>query len=352
MKTRQSPKLINKIKLLIIILAITSIVASSFVATSNARYYNQRPRPSQTPTPTVAPTPKQTATPMPKPTSSPAPTATPTPTPTSSSITTYFDSSFSYLSGATFGLNTNWPQTEPLQYPTEKGIWNWINDQSSGGDMRLVADPAVSGSYCLQMINDLSGTRPLSQNQEVKLYQVQNRQTSTYSGPYISTKEAYYQMQYWFPSNFQTASWRLIWQICGDSAVYGNAAFANNANAGYPQMQLTFGKTNLELETSPFYSANGLWGDYSIINTANLPKDQWVTITVYVKQGSTFQSQDGTVQIWINNALMFTNTHLPTATYTETPYVIWGIGNYGSPYEAQGQYIDIKDVTVTSAYPK
>ena len=217
--------------------------------------------------------------------------------------------------------------------------------------MRLVADPAVPGSYCLQMINDLSGTRPLSQNQEVKLYQVQDRQASDYSGPYTTSKEAYYQMQYWFPSNFQTTSWRLIWQICGDYAVYGTNTFANDPDSSYPQMQLTFSKTALEFETSPFYAANGQWGEYRVINTADLPKDHWVTITVYVKQGSTFQAQDGTVQIWINNNLMFSSNTIPTATYTGTPYVIWGIGNYGSAYEAQGQYINIKDVTVTSTYP-
>ena len=213
--------------------------------------------------------------------------------------------------------------------------------------MQLIADPAVPGSYCLQMINDLNGTRPLSQNQNVKLYEVQDRQASDYSGPYTTTKEAYYQMQYWFPTNFQTQSWRLIWQICGDKAVYGNAAFANNQNAGYPQMQLTFGSTGLEFEISPFYYSDGQWRDYHIINTVDLPKNQWVSIVVYVDQGSTFQAQDGTVKIWINNSLMYSSTSIPTATYTGTPYVIWGIGNYGSPYEAQGQYINIKDVTVT-----
>jgi hypothetical protein len=373
MTKKQFPKIINKIKLIIVILAITTVIASAFVATSSARYYYHWPRytptpaptatsqptptPTQTPTatptlsPTTTPIPTQTATPKPSPTSTPNPTTTPSPTSTPSTMTTYFSSSFTYLSSPTFGANTNWPSTEPCKYPNEKGIWNWVNDQSLGGNMKLVPDPAVPGSYCLQMINDLSGTRPLSQNQEVKLYQVQDRQTSTYGSPYTSTKEAYYQMQYWFPSDFQTKSWRLIWQICGDSAVYGNANFANNENAGYPQMQLTFGTTGLQFQTSPFYNANGQWGDYRVINTANIPKDQWVTITVYVDQGSGFKTADGIVKIWINNALMFSSTTIPTATYTGTPYVIWGIGNYGSPYEAQGQYINIKDVTVTSAYP-
>jgi hypothetical protein len=152
-------------------------------------------------------------------------------------------------------------------------------------------------------------------------------------------------MYYYFP-RFEVArySWRLIWQLNGEYGVYGNTTYA-------PQMGLIFGDSALEYQASGYYYANGQERDYSIISNNNLPKGQWVKIVVYVQQGSAFKVEDGTVMIWINDNKVFENHHLATSTVSGTPYVIWGIGNYGGPYEEYGQYILIKDVKVTSQYP-
>ncbi|MFA5365480.1 MAG: hypothetical protein WC325_09915, partial [Candidatus Bathyarchaeia archaeon] len=78
-----------------------------------------------------------------------------------------------------------------------------------------------------------------------------------------------------------------------------------------------------------------------------LGKNQWIDFTVYVKQGSGFRHEDGIVTVWINGAQVFTSSLIPTATMSGTPYVIWGIGNYGGADEARWQYILARDISVT-----
>jgi hypothetical protein len=197
------------------------------------------------------------------------------------------------------------------------------------------------------MLMDAVGDRPLPNNQMIKLYENQIRETENYVEPYPTLKEAYFQMKYWFPSSLKVENWRLFWQNCGEDGVYGVKTYA-------PQMALFL--------FAPMYG-NGVmftldsyyWADHSgleskIMDVSALPKNRWVPITVYVKQGSSFQSLDGTVIIWIDGVKVFERHDLPTATETGTPYVIWGIGNYGGGEELFGQYILMKDVVVSSEF--
>jgi hypothetical protein len=265
---------------------------------------------------------------------------------TSKTPVTYFQSTFSYASTGSYAANQNWPSQEPAGYKIEKGTWNWVNTGDSA-DMKLVVDPATGNSYCLNMVLDYPGTRPLSINQQAKLYNIPSRETQNWNGVQDS-KEVYYTMKYWFPADFSVAthSWRLIWQLNGEVNVYGNPQYTYS-----PQMALIFGDKDLELQASGYYYTDGASRAYSLINNVDLPKAQWVQITVYVKQGSAFRAQDGTVAIWINGKQVFSSNSLSTSTVSGTPYSIWSIANYGGPYEAQNQYFLIKDVMATNYLP-
>lgn len=259
---------------------------------------------------------------------------------------TYFKSTFSYASTDSYAANVNWPGKEPVGYKIEKGTWHWINTGDTA-NMKLVVDPATGNSYCLKMILDYPGTRPLSVNQQAKLYNIPSRETSNWNG-IQDTKEVYYSMKYWFPKDFSVArySWRLIWQLNGEENVYGNPQYTYS-----PQMALIFGDQTLQLQASGYYYKDGQSRAYSLINNVDIPKEQWVEITIYVKQGSSFREQDGTVTIWINDKQVFSSNTLSTSTVSGTPYSIWSIANYGGPYEAQNQYFLVKDVMATSYLP-
>ncbi len=258
----------------------------------------------------------------------------------------YFKSSFSYASTGSYAPYQNWPTQEPAGYTIEKGTWNWVNTGSSA-NMKLVVDPATGNSYCLKMVLDYPGTRPLSINQQAKLYNIPSRETQNWNGIQDS-KEVYYTIKYYFPRDFSIArySWRLIWQLNGEEYVYGNPQYTYS-----PQMGLIFGDKDLELQASGYYYKDGQSRAYHLVNNADLPKEQWVTFTIYVKQGSAFRAQDGTVAIWINGQQVFNSSTFSTSTVSGTPYSIWSIANYGGPYEAQNQYILIKDVMATNYLP-
>lgn len=262
-------------------------------------------------------------------------------------VVTYFRCSFSTEGPEGYKVDQPWIREEPCGYLPEKGTWHWVNCGEDWGTLRIVDDLVESGRYCLEMSLTASGTRPLSSNQHIKLYEVQGRESENYGAQYTTTKEAYYQMKYWFPSNFKVEdnSWRLIWQICGEEGVYGNSQHTYS-----PQIALVFGSTSLYLKNTAYYYADGQERSFEVIKNQHIPKERWVPITVYFKQGSTFQSEDGTIIIWIDGAKVFERHDLSTATFSGTPYVIWGIGNYGGSYESQGQSIYIKDVIVTSDY--
>jgi hypothetical protein len=171
----------------------------------------------------------------------------------------------------------------------------------------------------------------------VKLYECQGREASNYVEPYPTTKEAYWHMKYWFPADFKVAtnSWRLIWQFCGEENDY--------AKRQAPQFALIFGDEYLYLQFSQTDS-------FPLIRNTDLPKQRWVSIVVFVKQGSTFGTEDGTVVVWMDGVKLFEQHDLPTSTYSGTPYAVWGIGNYGGPYEAEGQFLYIKDVIVSNVF--
>lgn len=260
---------------------------------------------------------------------------------------TYFLSTFSYEGPSGFRLNESWPNIEPCPYPIEKGAWHWVNCGPDWGTITLSLDPADENRICLKMSLDAPGTRPLPTNQHVKLYECQGRDASNYVEPYLTLKEAYWKMSYWFPANFSIAknSWRLIWQYCGEEGVYGNPS-----HTYAPQLALIFGDTYLYLQMDGYYFQDGQDRSFTLIANSAIPKERWVSIVVFVKQGSAFRIEDGTVIVWMDDIKIFEKHDLPTATYSGTPYVIWGIGNYGGPYEAKGQFIYIKDVKVTSEY--
>jgi len=265
-------------------------------------------------------------------------------------VITYFHCTFSKEGPEGFKLDQPWVLKEPCGYPNELGVWHWVNCDPAGtkmGIIKIVEDPADPGRYCTEFLLDIPGTRPLPRDQHCKLYECQGREPQNYVEPYPTLKEAYYSAKYWFPSDFRVEpkSWRLIWQYCGEEGVYGNPE-----HTYHPQLSMTFGENNLLLQTGPYYEPGGERKSYILISNTGLPKERWVTIQVYVKQGTAFRSLDGTIIIWMDGIKVFESDEMPTATYSGTPFVIWGIGNYGGQRESQGQSICIKDVMVTSKY--
>ncbi|GAH00155.1 unnamed protein product, partial [marine sediment metagenome] len=120
-----------------------------------------------------------------------------------------------------------------IKYKPEKGEWNWVNTaymadgsqpqawMPDAGNIILVDDPSNPGRLCAKFVLDSPLTRPLSDNQHTKLYEVQGRQSENYGEPFLSTKELFYHFSVWIPSNIDVQEWgRLIWQECGDETTY------------------------------------------------------------------------------------------------------------------------------------
>ncbi|MFA5365150.1 MAG: heparin lyase I family protein [Candidatus Bathyarchaeia archaeon] len=256
----------------------------------------------------------------------------------------YFDSSFAYAGEGDYALNAYFPPTEPCGYEIEKGTWHWVNANNTG-NMRLIADPENESRTCLQMMMDNSSVRPLDENQHIKLYNIQGRESANWMNPYISTKEAFYNFKFLLPSNFSVQDWRLVWQFNGEENVYGNPDFTFS-----PQFGLVFDNISdtLELQADNYYYADNQDRRFELIDIDDIPKNTWVNWTVYVKQGSAFRAEDGNVTVWINGDQLFTSNTFSTSTVTGIPFAIWGIGNYGGPEEEYGQNILMKDVKVTN----
>ena len=267
----------------------------------------------------------------------------------------YQQSSFSYTKSPDFDYYDRWPRSEPVKYKIEKGQWGWINSVYYGGNMYLISDPADNSRACIKMVwddNSHSGG-----NKMVKLYELQSSD-SLHRGtlenydiePYISTKEAYYHFKVWFPANTSVTRWRLIFQICGEEGVFGAKNEAVNPQLAIDIFKKTSTKPDrLVVTNDGYYFSDGKDRIFDLMPLSELPKDQWVEFVVFYKQGSGFRVEDGTTIVWINSEQVFERHDLSTATKSGTPFIIWGIGLYGSPDEPYGQVQLFKDVKVTSS---
>lgn len=275
-------------------------------------------------------------------------------------VVTYFKCSFSAEHLPSFPVDVWFPADERLvekSFLCEKGRWNWLNTRNPdtgeytpannpyGGGMRLVRDPLDPSRLCLEMTLTYAGTRPLAGGQHTKLYEVQETQASNYGESYLTKKEAYYSFKIEVPSNLNIQNKILIWQLCGELGVYGNPehTYAPHISLSF----VTWGYDALLLQVAEYYYTDGKTRKFPLIKTTDFPKDRWVTIEVYVKQGSAFRVEDGTVIVWIDRQKVFERTNLSTTTFSGTPYVIWGIGNYGSRLELYGTKLYFKDVSVS-----
>ncbi len=212
--------------------------------------------------------------------------------------------------------------------------------------MYLIPDPADNSRGALKMAFDVAGYA--GGNKHVKLYELQGRSLTKKGArenynvePYVSKKEAYYHFKVWFPSNTTIASWRLLWQFCGEDGVYGVKTFP-------PQVRLNFEGSTLKVIVADYYYPDRQVHRWNIASLADIPKDQWVQFVVFYKQSSGFRVEDGTMIVWMNGENLFERHDLPTATESGTPFATWGIGLYGSSNEPVGQVQLFKDIKVTS----
>ncbi|OGJ22075.1 hypothetical protein A3K73_06515 [Candidatus Pacearchaeota archaeon RBG_13_36_9] len=261
----------------------------------------------------------------------------------------YHKSSFSYKQLPDFDYYDTFPRSEPCAYLPEKGQWGWVNAAIYGGNMWLAPDPTNSSRAALYMSFD--DPNYSNSDKHVKLYELQGREFNNKGAkpnynvePYVSDKRAYYHFDVWFPNNTVIASWRLIWQICGEESVY-TGGVGNN-----PQFRLVFEGNHLNAVLDDYYYTDAKVHRWTVTTLEDLPKDQWIEFVVLYEQGSGFKNEDGTVVVWIDGIKKFERNDIPTATQSGTPFFVWGIGCYGSPIEPYGQVQLFKDVMVTSNF--
>lgn len=261
-------------------------------------------------------------------------------------IITYFQCSFAYEGLESYSKGDWWPTWEPCGYPNEKGIWHWVvvrrTKEPYSGNMRLIPDPADHSRLCLETIFDYPGARPLPENQHCYVNNIQEGEKANWPEPYTTSKQAYYSFKIWFPQDFEVKRWRLFWSYRGE-----RSTLSQHFN---PQMCLVFNapEFSLNLGVDDYFFNDEKNRRFALMSFNEVPREQWVRFTIYVKQGSGFRVEDGTVIIWINERKVFERHDLPTATVSGAPYVIWGIGNYGGGEELEGQYLRFKDVVVSS----
>lgn len=307
--------------------------------------------PDGSPVPTPTPTPS----PTPEPTLEPIPEGTPYFNCTFSDNTTYYENFEPFL------------LEEPSGYIPEKGLWNWVNCRPEppypegfwtvagpyAGSIYMIPDPVDTSRACVKFILDSPETRPFPTDQHTKLYELQSENMVNYGSTYVTAKEAYYNFKVYVPSTLDVQDRILIWQLCGDLASYGDP------ESGFtgPQISLSFisygypTAQSLSLIIHEDYYNDSTTRYFYPCTTSAFPKDQWVDITIYVKQGSDFQAEDGIVTVWLNTVQVVHSETVPTASYSGTPYFIWGIGCYGSNAELLNQTVYFKDVSVTMDYP-
>ncbi len=259
-------------------------------------------------------------------------------------MTTYFNCPFLTEGGTGYELNDSWPGTEPCGYTPTTGTWHWVNNENNtdyAGSQKIVADPADAEKLCFKM--ELVAEHPVGGNQHTKLYNIPSRETANWAGAYVTEREAYYHFEAYFPSAFSVEEWLLLWQVPGEEGVYGNPEYTYS-----PQFGLIFGNDNLYLQADGYYWSNSVDREWTIMSLASLPRDQWVSFDIYVKQGTEFQAEDGTVIVKVNGATKMSSTSFASSTYSGTPYMIWGIGVYGGADEAQGTKTYFRNVQVLS----
>jgi hypothetical protein len=267
----------------------------------------------------------------------------------------YHESSFRYTQPPEFDYYDPFPGPGPLAYQSEKGLWGWVNAEIYGGNMWLAPDPADSSRAALYMAHDVEDYSGGSKH--VKLYELQGREPRNKGTkpnynvePYISEKKAYYHYKIWFPTGTTIRNWRLIWQLCGAEEDYLGRSFFKEEHG--PQFRLVFEGTNLNAVMNGSYYSDSQTHRWMVTRLEDIPKDQWVEFVVLFEQGSGFRVKDGTIIVWIDGVRKFERHDLPTASFSGTPFLVWGIGHYGSPIEPVGQVQLFKDVMVTSEFPE
>jgi hypothetical protein len=266
-------------------------------------------------------------------------------------ITTYFKCSFSQPQ-TNYGYQQAFPDGEPCGYQCEKGIWGWAVTSLYGGHMYLVHDPEDASRAAIKFIYDVpnftDANVPEKGVKAVKFYELQGR-TPSQKGtkpnydvePYLSTKEAYYHFKVLFPASTTVGSnWRMVFQVCGLESDYVTHP---------PQLSMAFEGDDLNVIMYGAYWTDNKAHRWLLSKLQALPKDEWIDVVVYYKQGTGWQVQNGTVTIWMDGVKKFDSHALPTGTSTGEPFVIWGIALYSSIGLPAGEYQMYKDVVVASS---
>ncbi len=82
-----------------------------------------------------------------------------------------------------------------------------------------------------------------------------------------------------------------------------------------------------------------------------VPKGRWFHITAYMKVGRT----DGAIIIWLDNAIIFRRSGINTVgsiTNVNPPFLMWGVGNYGTTGIGRSLYVDDASVADATIDPR
>lgn len=268
----------------------------------------------------------------------------------------YFSSNFTTPGISPYNLNSAWSSTEPVGYPLEKGVWDWIANRRpsadpmwnyAAGTIKLIPDPTNPAQSCLQMImdgtrNDGSTTRPLSYDQHVKLYELQWNRSGNYNYfEVLTNKEMWYNFKIYLPNSFVVSGWRLWWQIMRDSGT-------SSSEPGPHLALIASSDGTLYFQVRRNYTSSGTDRLVAVTALSSIPRNQWVAICVYVKLGTARYAQNGTVRIYIDGSMIFDNSTIETCGVTGAPLQAWGIANYGGVAEGYNQYVLFKEVSVSN----
>jgi len=180
-----------------------------------------------------------------------------------------------------------------------------------------------------------------SSTQHCKLFEYeQDRYPESYWG--ASQPAAFYSAWYWFPADFAESlsptNWRLIMQWAdAKSGEYGHFP---TLNLGFQTDQYN----RLMLCNNDWYrdgsSGSTKWD--TGYTADNIPKEQWVHVTAYVKMASGFRVLDGQAIIWIDGQKVVDRTDIALWNYYSSGYkgVCWAVANYGTSVLPSSIWID------------